>query len=327
MFGHRRESSQNVRVFYAADIHGSERAFRKWVNSAKTFELDALVFGGDLTGKFVVPIVREAGGKWRSELYEPNGRIESEEELASFESQLRAAGKYPVVLDPEEKATYDAHPELVQRDLFKPVISKQTREWVGLIGDRLGGLRTQTYMMLGNDDDEEVAEDLAEAAVVLTDGAVVELPGGVQMASLGFSNPTPWKTPRELPEDEIAARLDRLMDKLSEPETAILNVHCPPRDTQLDQAALLDEEFNPRMRGGQVLVGGVGSSAVRSVIDRYQPMLSLHGHIHESAAVQKLGQTTAINPGSEYNDGILRGALLMLDPRGKRLKSWQLIHG
>jgi len=42
-------------------------------------------------------------------------------------------------------------------------------------------------------------------------------------------------------------------------------------------------------------------------------MLGLHGHIHESSGMRKLGSTTLVNPGSEYAEGILRGALIDVD--------------
>jgi Icc-related predicted phosphoesterase len=49
---------------------------------------------------------------------------------------------------------------------------------------------------------------------------------------------------------------------------------------------------------------------VRDAILEYQPMLSLHGHIHESRGTQKLGRTLAINPGSAYNDWSLQGVIV-----------------
>jgi Icc-related predicted phosphoesterase len=74
-----------------------------------------------------------------------------------------------------------------------------------------------------------------------------------------------------------------------------------------------------------VLTRPVGSTACRKVIERAQPLLSLHGHIHESRGTFKLGRTLCINPGSEYTEGILRGALV--DVRNGKLKSHQLTAG
>jgi len=56
----------------------------------------------------------------------------------------------------------------------------------------------------------------------------------------------------------------------------------------------------------------VGSTAVRELIEEYQPPLSLHGHIHESRGKTRIGETIAINPGSVYSEGSLQGAVIDL---------------
>ena len=63
-------------------------------------------------------------------------------------------------------------------------------------------------------------------------------------------------------------------------------------------------------------MASVGSIAVRAAIEKYQPLLGLHGHIHESRSAQKIGRTLCINPGSEYGEGVLRGILLELSSKG-----------
>jgi Icc-related predicted phosphoesterase len=71
-----------------------------------------------------------------------------------------------------------------------------------------------------------------------------------------------------------------------------------------------------------MVITGVGSKAVRRAIETYQPILSLHGHIHESRGVATIGRTVCINPGSEYPDGVLRGAIVDFDRDG--VKSYVL---
>jgi Icc-related predicted phosphoesterase len=180
--------------------------------------------------------------------------------------------------------------------------------------------------MLGNDDYPELSPLLSSDRITNPEDTVVELPGGFEMISLGFSNKTPWDSPRELSEEEIAARIEAMAPRLHDPASAVFNIHCPPKDTYIDQAALLDENFRPRMTGTQMQVAGVGSTAVRQAIQKYQPALGLHGHIHESPGAQKLGRTLVVNPGSDYADGVLRGALITLDGK-KGVRSWQLIQG
>jgi Icc-related predicted phosphoesterase len=70
----------------------------------------------------------------------------------------------------------------------------------------------------------------------------------------------------------------------------------------------------------------VGSTAVREAITRYQPLLSVHGHIHESKGVAKLGRTLAVNPGSSYSDGVLQAAVLELNPKNGKIK-YVLVNG
>jgi hypothetical protein len=109
-------------------------------------------------------------------------------------------------------------------------------------------------------------------------------------------------------------------------ESCIFNLHCPPYDTQLDIAPELDETFKPKVSGGSgVNMIHAGSLAVRQAIEKYQPLLGLHGHIHESRGFVKIGRTLCINPGSEYGEGIMRGALINLDKNG--IKSYMLTQG
>ena len=67
-------------------------------------------------------------------------------------------------------------------------------------------------------------------------------------------------------------------------------------------------------------------TAVRDAIDKYQPMLSLHGHIHEGKGITRLGKTLAINPGSAYEEGMLLASIIELDQK-KGIKNYQLVNG
>jgi len=70
----------------------------------------------------------------------------------------------------------------------------------------------------------------------------------------------------------------------------------------------------------------VGSTAVRHVIERHRPLLGLHGHVHESRGLWRFGRTLCLNPGSEYPEGILRGARVELNER-KGVRAYQLTQG
>ena len=135
------------------------------------------------------------------------------------------------------------------------------------------------------------------------------------MISCGWSNRTPWHTPREMDEDDLERRIEKMAAEVTRPERAVFNLHVPPARTAIDLAPALDDSLKPVVKGGAVVMESVGSEAVRRVLERHQPMLGLHGHIHESRGAVRLGRTLSINPGSEYGDGILRGALIELDGR------------
>jgi len=136
------------------------------------------------------------------------------------------------------------------------------------------------------------------------------------MIAYGWSNNTPWDTPREVTEDELYERLDGLASQVADPRRAVFMIHVPPHDSGLDTAPILDENLRPTVSAGDVLRGPVGSTAVRRLIETYQPLLAVHGHIHESGGERRIGQTLCINPGSEANHGILRGYLVDIGDRG-----------
>lgn len=322
----RRNKLSRTRLFFATDVHGSEQCFRKWVNAAQVYEVSALILGGDVTGKVVVPLVANGDGVWRGELHGEPVAARGEEELAQLRKRIRTMGRYDVVLTAQEKGELDADPARVDT-VFHDAMRESLERWVALAEERLGPTGIACYMMLGNDDFDELAQTLRGSDVVTyAEDGVFDLPGGFELASIGHSTPTPWHTPRECSEEELGTRIDALLRRLREPERAVFNFHCPPRDTHLDQAPLLDDQLRPVVDASGVRIGSVGSAAVRHAIEAAGPLLGLHGHVHESPAGQKIADTMCINPGSDYGDGILRGAIVDLD-RDSGVRRWQIIQG
>jgi Icc-related predicted phosphoesterase len=313
-----------IRLFFATDVHGSDRCFRKWVHAAAAYRVDVLVLGGDVTGKAVAPIVENDGG-WTGVADGRRVHARGEEELAELRRRLRDAGHYDVVMSDAEAECLETDAGALDR-LFWVAAKQRLSEWVELVDERLQNSQIRGFTMLGNDDPEWLADVLrGSTAVVYAEDRICELPGGYEMVSYGYSTPTPWATPRELTEAEIEKQLESLARGLKDPSKAIFNLHCPPRDTHLDQAPQLDEDLRMKAGLGGQSMGSVGSQAVRDLIARLQPMLGLHGHVHESAGVEKIGRTLCINPGSEYSEGILRGAVVQLGEKG--VASWQLVQG
>jgi Icc-related predicted phosphoesterase len=221
---------------------------------------------------------------------------------------------------------FRANPNAVT-ELFGTLMNRTLNNWLEMAEDRLAGTGIQCYFAPGNDDPIFVDDILRSSATVINpEEGQVDLGDGYTMVSVGYSNKTPWDSPRELPEDELAAYISKQANAVGSTDRVIFNFHVPPRETPIDQAALLDAEFRPIMKGGMPVIAGVGSSAVREALENYQPMLSLHGHIHESRGEARIGRTLAINPGSEYSEGVLRGAIVTLSKK-KGVRGYQLVAG
>lgn len=311
-------------VYYASDIHGSDRLWRKFVNAGRFYDADVLVMGGDITGKAVVPILRTPDGLCAPELI--GDRIAPLDEREALEDRVRDRGFYPYVTTEEALAAAQGDEARIA-ELFNHAMADSLRRWLALAQERLAGSDIRLYMMLGNDDEPALAQVLDESPLgVACEDVPVELADHLQMLSCGIANPTPWDSPRELPEDQLAAHLESLVSGLDDPGRSVFNLHVPPKGTALDQAPALDAALKPVIRGGSVMMTSAGSEAVRSLIERYQPLVALHGHIHESRATTKIGKTVCINPGSEYAEGVLHGALMVLD-RKKGLRNHQLVSG
>jgi Icc-related predicted phosphoesterase len=163
----------------------------------------------------------------------------------------------------------------------------------------------------GNDDPYDIDEALATSQYcVNADGAVVDIPGDLQVIGLGKSSPTPWQTPREVSEDAFREEIYSLADQAADPRRTIFLIHCPPYGSGLDTAPVLDENLRLQASAGDLMRGPVGSTGVLEAVQQVRPLLSLHGHIHESGGEKKIGPTLCVNPGSEAGSGVVRGYLI-----------------
>jgi uncharacterized protein len=312
---------QPFRLFYASDIHGSEKCFLKFINAGKFYKAQALVLGGDITGKMVVPLIRR-GGRYEARFLGRDFSVESDAERAELEKSIRMNGFYPVVMTPEEHA-HCQQDEKARQALIDRLILESVERWVAIAESRLGGSGIRCLINAGNDDEDYVDSALRRSSVVENhDGAIVRLDDDLEMLICGYSNRTPFDSPREMEESELEAHIRGIAARLSNPARTIFTLHVPPYNSGLDSAPLL-EDGRIVTKGGHTVMSAVGSTAVRTVIEEMQPMLGLHGHVHESRAVRSIGRTLCINPGSEYSEGVLHGALITVGPRG--LQGHQLV--
>lgn len=295
-----------LRVFFATDIHGSERCFRKFLAAAKSYEADALILGGDIAGKGLVPITEHNGSL--SATVRGESVTLPRADLDKLRAEINRLGFYSVIVDQAEVDRIDAE-RAYRESVFRREIVEQLRSWCQLAEERLDR-SVRCIITPGNDDPREIDAVLRQAPRVDSpEGQLFEL-GPVLLASCGDVTPTPWNTEREYSEDELYDRLAGILEPAPRGARLVVNFHAPPYSSGLDFAAELDKNLLPVLRGGRPSIIPVGSKAVRTAIKKYRPVVGLHGHIHESRAAQKIGSTLCLNPGSDYSADVLRGVIV-----------------
>jgi Icc-related predicted phosphoesterase len=299
-----------TKLFFATDIHGSDICWSKFLNAGKFYEADVLILGGDMTGKAVVPVVHQGGENYKVTLLEQEFQITNSDELADMKKKVRSRGYYPYMTSPDEIAELDKSPDRVEK-IFSQEVLKVVQQWMDLADKKLDGTGMKVYCCPGNDDMDEVDEIIrASRNVILAEGLVTPLDGVHEMIASGWSNRTPWDTHREEDESQLKVRYEAMIANVKDPKNAVYNIHVPPYKTGLDDAAELDKDLRPVLAGQSIIP--VGSKALREVIEKHQPLISLHGHIHEGRGTTRIGKTLCINPGSMYEQGTLLGALVVL---------------
>jgi Icc-related predicted phosphoesterase len=310
-------------LFFATDIHGSDICWKKFLNAGKFYGADVLILGGDMTGKAIVPVVHLGAEKYKVTLLQQDFEINSADELAEMTKRIRSRGYYPYQTDPDELAELGKNPDRIH-EIFIAEVLRVVAEWLEIAETKLAGSGMCVYVAPGNDDQFEIDELVrASKHLTLAEGQVVALDGQHEMISSGWSNRTPWNTYREEDEPDLAKRYAAMIANLKDPRNAIFNIHVPPHKSNLDEAPELDENLRPRYAGNALKP--VGSTALRAAIEKYQPLLGLHGHIHEGRGHSRIGKTLCINPGSLYEQGVLQGALVKLGRN--KIESYVLTQG
>jgi len=313
-----------MRIFFATDVHGSEVCWKKFLNAGKHYEADVVILGGDMTGKALVPVVDDGNGRWHATLLENRNELDGEDAVVAFEEAVMRRGYYPFRTTEDEVRELSAD-EAKWHALFDRHMIATVERWMSMADERLRGTGIRCFVCPGNDDQLEI-DAVVEAAdtVELGEGRVVDI-DGFQLASSGWANRTPWDTYREEDEPQLLERIETMLEGLTaEPERTIFSLHCPPYGTGLDDAPQLTKDMDLKDAGRAPVP--VGSTAVREAIERHQPALSLHGHIHEARGTHRLGRTLCINPGSSYEQGQLLGAVIDVDGK-KKVKRFVLTSG
>ncbi|HZM20384.1 MAG TPA: hypothetical protein VFC02_01505 [Anaerolineales bacterium] len=299
-----------TKLFFATDIHGSDICWNKFLNAGKFYEADVLILGGDMTGKAVVPFIHQGGKNYRVTLLEQEFDITNDDELLQMKKKVRSRGYYPYLTTPDEMSELEQDPSRVHQIFLQEVLGV-VQQWMDLADKKLDGTDMKVYCSPGNDDMDEVDEIVRSSRrVLLVEGQVTPLDEHHEMIASGWSNRTPWDTHREEDEDQLQVRYEAMISKLKDPRNAVFNIHVPPYKSGLDEAPELDKDLRPVLAGQSLQP--VGSTALREVIRKHQPLLGLHGHIHEGRGTTRIGKTLCINPGSMYEQGTLLGTIVKL---------------
>ena len=302
-----------MKLYFATDVHGSEICWKKFLAAPKFYEVDTLVLGGDMTGKAIIPIIAQGGDEYKVTLLEQETMLHGKEEVDRMVQTIQNRGYYPYVTDPDEVQSVISSPGKMD-ELFMDQVMNTIQRWMDYADAKLSGTGIRCIVCPGNDDIFEIDAVIAASKFVRSlEGQVIELDEYHEMANSGWSNPTPWNTHREEPEDALLTRLEAVISQVRNPSQAVFNLHAPPYRSGLDDAPELTKDLRPAYAGRSMIP--VGSRAVMTVIDKYQPLLGLHGHIHEGKGTRKYKKTLCINPGSMYEQGMLSGAVIELKPQ------------
>lgn len=316
-----------TKVFFVTDLHGSEICFRKFLNAIKRYKANIAVLGGDLTGKIIVPIIEHGAGEYEYEFLGQKWTC-NDRDIAATQSKIRNTGGYYYVTTPSEAKDIANDPKKLD-ELFFRLSTERLQDWITYADGFLRSESRQVYVTGGNDDRLEIDELLKKSErMIQCEGQLVELDTAHEMISTGYSNLTPWRCPRDITEEELARKIESMASQVQNMNNCVFNFHVPPVNSALDFCPRLDVSVTPPaliMRGGNLVMYGAGSTAVRTAIEKYQPLIGLHGHIHESPGIRKIGRTLCFNPGSEYSEGILRGAIAAYND--EKLVGYQMTSG
>jgi Icc-related predicted phosphoesterase len=313
-----------TRLFYATDVHGSEKTYIKFLNAASFYKTQILILGGDITGKVLVPLVKGPNG-YTANFRGVGREAKDEAQLQALENEIRLLGAYPYRTEPEEMRQLQTD-EAKVHSIFARLMLDTLKRWIRLAEERLRNTGVKIYMTGGNDDIPEI-KDIIRASdyVIDPEDRVFEIDGKHEMISLGWSNPTPWNTPRECSEEELWHKIEAMASEVKNMKSCVFNTHLPPANTVIAECQKLDKDLKPVFLGTEPVMISGGSFSVQKAIEQYQPLLGLHGHIHEARGNVKIGRTLCINPGSESSEGILRGVMVNLE--AESVKSFLLTSG
>ncbi|MHB9096130.1 MAG: metallophosphoesterase family protein, partial [Eubacteriales bacterium] len=235
MFGFLKKPKKSVKIFFATDVHGSDVVFRKFINAGKFYKVEYLILGGDIMGKFLVPIMEE-NGLYRTNLQGIKETMNSQEELDKVIKKIENLGFYWVIVTPERLQELQNDPAEREK-IINQLATQRVEKWLDIAEEKLKGTGIKCFITGGNDDAPEVLQPLynhVSEHVVASEAKLIEVGDGHTMIGLGYSNPTPWDTPREVSEERLEELIEECLKEVPDFSNCIFNFHVPPVDSTLD---------------------------------------------------------------------------------------------
>ena len=151
-----------MRIFFASDLHGSERCYRKFLNAAAFYEADVLILGGDLTGKAILPIVELGKGRYMARMMNNEVVEIDDDSLPALDRRIRDMALYPYVADRESLDHVRSSKEAMDAT-FTSVMRESLTSWMALAEEGLSPRSMRCFVIPGNDDMKVVDEVLERA--------------------------------------------------------------------------------------------------------------------------------------------------------------------
>jgi len=298
-----------MRYLYSTDLHGSDRTFRKLLALFAEQRCDVLIIAGDVTGKDVFAIV-EGGRHFRLVAWDGSvfANCLSANEVDRAVQLIADKGGYAVPLAGNDVTRFHTD-QGFRRAILEQKALERLRAWLSAGTSMCAGGSARVLVLPGNDDPEwvdDAIESIQAPGVALLTGEPLTV-GRIDFVSLDRVNPSGiWQTCRESSEDDLARLIESRVRRATS-RNLVFVFHAPPYGTKLDLAPRVKDSllYDVDTVEGLKMVH-CGSVAVRDAVVRYRPKLGLHGHIHESAGAEILGETLCVNPGSDYSHGMLR---------------------
>jgi len=295
-----------MKILFVTDIHGSSLIFRKALSLSRELGIDLLILSGDLSGKEVIPTIEENGNLYLVVEGKKSSKRELIKDFNRFFCDSEDFGRYIIKLSSEEYQDCLKN-HLKAEDFYLKAVIERIKSWV--IAYKQTNTNFKILICPGNDDQtgiDVILNNLRDNQVLIGIDEVCEFQD-FKILNYSIVPTTPWRTPREKDDKLIREEIKSLIKRTDFNNNLIFNIHTPPFNTLIDYAPYVDDQLKLVIKGGSVERIHVGSEAVYEIIAEYQPILSLHGHIHESSGELYIGKTLCVNPGSEYGQGILRG--------------------